>query len=164
MNWAEYLGLAELCLIILGLVYAFRQFSLAKRNREFRQSHTLLTSFHSPEYARGLALVSGLSIDNNIQKFSELSLDERSSLVYLMNMFESFGAMVFYNQIKIELVEEYFCGTVLASWDRLEPWIQQERDTFSVYHYEWFEWLVLKLQAREGQRMTPAHRRSSLAQ
>jgi hypothetical protein len=56
--------------------------------------------------------------------------------------------MVFERVIRLDVLDRLLGGFVRALWSRLSPWIEDERARTGVPNLgEWFEWLVLQMQA-----------------
>nr|MDQ3309816.1 DUF4760 domain-containing protein [Gemmatimonadota bacterium] len=73
--------------------------------------------------------------------------------------FESLGILVHRGEVNLDLVDEFFGGMVILSWDRLGPYIVAIRQrTGNPQTLEWFQWLAERLQEhREKPGTAPAY-------
>ena len=129
----------------------------ARRNRE--STLELVHSYQTPEFAEALLqmvyLPDGLSMDE-----LEQHLGAKFKLVaILMTTWESLGLLVYRREVDFRLVEDFFSGPIVISWQKLQPLVSElrKRDQRNTY-FEWFQWLAERLIITESEiEPTPAH-------
>jgi hypothetical protein len=64
--------------------------------------------------------------------------------IYLVSItWETLGILVFHREVTLDLVDDFFSGPILVSWQKLKIYSEEcrhtlKRETFN----EWFQWLA----------------------
>ena len=141
--------------IVVSVVFAWIQIQGMKKQR-IREGELLLArSFQTPEFMKAMGIVMHLP-DGLSKKEVEEKCGEKIELVLLwLGTWESLGILVFRHEISIDLIDDFFSGPVIISWNKLKRYAEEDRkelqrDTM----HEWFQWLAERMMERESK--TPA--------
>lgn len=70
---------------------------------------------------------------------------QRSAL-HAVLIFETLGVMVYERVLRLEVLDRMFGGFIRSIWQKLQPWVQDERRRTGIQnHAEWLEWLADQL-------------------
>lgn len=75
------------------------------------------------------------------------------TLIYLQSLlgtWESLGILVFHGEVEMRLVDDFYSGPIVHSWEKLRVFVKDvrrrtDRDT----RWEWFQWLAERMIERE---------------
>jgi hypothetical protein len=83
----------------------------------------------------------------------------------LLGTWESLGILVFRGAVSLDLVDDFYSGSLVHSWRKLQRLVHDVRvETGRETRSEWFQWLAARMMQRET--LTPpvpahiAHRQS----
>ena len=85
------------------------------------------------------------------EKIREVLGPDGEDSVYLVSLtWESIGILLFRRELTLDLVDDFFSGPILLSWQKLKTYSEEfreklNRDTGS----EWFHWLAERMMERE---------------
>lgn len=111
----------------------------------------LVRSFQSPAFTSALRRVLSLPDGADTQKIREVLGPDGEHAVYLVSLtWESLGVLVFRREVTLDLVDDFFSGPMVLSWQKLkiysEKWRRRlNRETGN----EWFHWLAERMMERE---------------
>src|SRR6266576_1949106 len=123
--------------VTAGVIFAAVQITQYRQRRHRDAMLELVRSFQSPAFTSALRHV--------------LSLPDGEDAVYLVSLtWESLGILLFRREVTLDLIDDFFSGPIVLSWQKLkvysEEWrIAQKRETYS----EWFHWLAERMMERE---------------
>lgn len=143
--------IVEAFAVMVGVGFAIIQVKQYKLNKRREAALVLLHSFQTPSFAKALNLVYKLP-DGLSRKQIEEQLGDDFHLVYaLMTTWESLGILVYRGEIDLDMIDDFFSGPIIISWNKLRAHIIEERsllgrDTIE----EWFQWLMERLLERES--------------
>lgn len=143
--------IVETFAVVVGVGFAIIQIKQYKLNKRREAALVLLHSFQTPSFAKALNLVYKLP-DGLSKKQIEDQLGDDFHLVYaLMTTWESLGILVFRGEIDLDMIDDFFSGPLIISWNKLKGHIIEERsllgrDTIE----EWFQWLMERLLEQES--------------
>jgi hypothetical protein len=159
MSLSDLVNTITLVTLIAGMVFALIQLRQYREARQREAALEFLRSFQSLQMTTALRLVfdlpSGLSGEE-----IERALADHMDLIYsLVTTWESIAILVFRNEVELELVDDFFSGPLLVSWEKLEPLVHRMRATTGRETIsEWFQWLVERMMEREAAvAPVPAH-------
>jgi hypothetical protein len=71
--------------------------------------------------------------------------------VYLVSLtWESLGVLVYRRQVTLDLVDDFFSGPLVISWQKLKVYSEEWRRTLNrETGNEWFHWLAERMLERE---------------
>ena len=136
--------------VIAGVVFAGLEIRHMNKAREHANMMALISSFTSPEFNQALLLVfempEGLS-----KKEVEKHLGEDVKGIYtILSTIESFGVLLYRGEVTIDILDDFFSGPIVLTWQKLNRYIEElrlenNRDTIS----EWVQWLAEQMMLRE---------------
>jgi hypothetical protein len=144
----KYLSLiahyATLGTVVVGVVFGILTTRHAHRVRALNAAVELVHSIQTPEFTRAIELI--LELPENSRPAHVLADRTIILAAYMVShVFESLGVLVFYHLLPLHLVDHLVGGYVRASWQRLEPYITERRQTLGASFAEWFQWLVERM-------------------
>jgi hypothetical protein len=141
-SYAEILGVLSL---VGGIIFAFIQIRQFQRQRQELAALDMLRSWQTPDFARSLRMIISLPdrIDAAALQEQGESLDDKAFIVG--GFFESAGVMVYRGLVSLDVADDLMGGVVRVAWTKLELWVRSVREAGNPRAYEWWEWLVLKL-------------------
>jgi hypothetical protein len=150
MTFANIFDAVSTLTLLVGVVFGLIQLRQFRHAREREGALEFLRSFQSPQMTAALRRVfelpSGLSGEE-----IEAALANDMDLVYgLITTWESIGILVFRNQARLDLVDDFFSGPIRLSWQKLHPLVTRMRAlTGRATISEWFQWLADRMAERE---------------
>jgi hypothetical protein len=148
--YAEILGVLSL---VGGITFAFIQIRQFQKQRQELAALDMLRSWQTPEFAKALRLIMSLPdrIDTeSIQEHGE-TLDDLAFIVG--GFFESAGVMVYRRLVALDVADDLMGGVLRIAWVKLEVWVTNVRAAGNPRAFEWWEWLVYRL--NENSSITP---------
>ena len=137
--------------VTAGVIFAAAQISYYRQRRRREAMLELVRSFQSPAFTSALRRVLSLPDGADAQKIREVLGPDGEDAVYLVSLtWESLGVLVFRREVTLDLVDDFFSGPILLSWQKLQVYSEEwrralNRDTGS----EWFHWLAERMTERE---------------
>jgi len=159
VDLGELAEVVQAIAVVVAFGFAWAEIRRFRARKERESTLELVHSYQTPEFADALlqmvSLPDGLSMDE-----LEQHLGAKIKLVaILMTTWESLGLLVYRREVDIKLVEDFFSGPIIISWQKLQPLVAElrqkdQRDTY----FEWFQWLAEQLINTESEiEPTPAH-------
>jgi hypothetical protein len=136
--------------VLVGLGFAVTEVK-RYRERQSRESALMLVhSFQTPEFAQALMLMVDLAEGLSRQELRERLGPDMKFVALLMTTWESLGILINRGEIDIRLVDDFFGGPILVSWQKLNGLVLElrARDNRETY-FEWFQWLAERMLERE---------------
>jgi hypothetical protein len=137
--------------VTAGVIFAAAQISYYRQRRQREAMLELVRSFQSPAFTSALRRVLSLPDRADTQKIREVLGPDGEDAVYLVSLtWESLGVLVFRREVTLDLVDDFFSGPIVLSWQKLkiysEEWRRRlNRETGN----EWFHWLAERMIERE---------------
>ena len=141
--------------VTAGVIFAAAQIRYYRQRRRREAMLELVRSFQSPAFTSALRRVLSLPDGADAEKIREVLGPDGEDAVYLVSLtWESIGVLLFRRELTLDLVDDFFSGPILLSWQKLrvygEEWRRElNRETGS----EWFQWLAERMMERE--RLSP---------
>jgi len=151
MDLSTIANLINAIAVTAGVIFAASQISYYRQRRRREAMLELVRSFQSPAFTSALRRVLSLPDGADTQKIREVLGPDGEDAVYLVSLtWESLGVLVFRREVTVDLVDDFFSGPILLSWQKLRVYSEEwrralNRDTFS----EWFHWLAERMMERE---------------
>ena len=80
--------------------------------------------------------------------------NDQVDVTALLATWESLGILVFNHEIPLQMVDDFYSGTLAQSWRKLQPYVKELREaTARPTRWEWFQWLAERME--EGESDTP---------
>ena len=155
MDLSTIANLINAIAVTAGVIFAAVQIRDYRRQRHRDSMSGLVRSFQTPSFAHSLRRVS--SLPDNVAREqipALLGSDGEDHIYALLTSWEALGILLYRKEVSIDLVDDFFSGPILLSWQKLRVYSEEwrralNRDTFS----EWFHWLAERMMERE--RLSP---------
>jgi len=159
MNVSTVAELVSTVAVVTGLIFAAVQLRQFRIRQEREAAQQLVRSFQTTDFA--WAMVRVFEMPGGLSKVQiEEHLGDDLRIVYaLITTWESIGVLVYRNQLSLDVVDDFFSGPILVSWDKLRPLMEGQRDLLNRETIgEWFQWLAERMRDRESLHPpVPAH-------
>lgn len=140
--------------VVIGIIQ-LREF---QRQRRETAAVELVHSFRTAEFNRALRLMWSLPDDLPPEALRQRGPEVEDAAVLVGTTIESVGVLVYRRIVPIEILDELMGDAIVAFWGKLSPWVlEMRREQRRESVYEWFQWLVDQLKARERRTTEGAH-------
>ncbi len=155
MDLSTLANLINAFAVTAGVIFAAAQISYYRQRKRREAMLELVRSFQSPTFTSALRRVLSLPDGAVTQKIREVLGPDGEDMVYLVSLtWESLGVLVFRREVTLNLVEDFFSGPILLSWQKLNVYSEEWRRTLRrETGNEWFHWLAERMMERE--RLSP---------
>ncbi len=141
------LNLLQTAAIVAGLIFGLRELGELRKSRELASTLTLVDLVQNDALNTGIWRLVALPANLPEAEFNRQLGDDLDEVWSFAMTFESLGILVHRGEVNLDLVDEFFGGMVILSWDRLGPYIVAIRQrTGNPQTLEWFQWLAERLQ------------------
>ena len=147
--------------VTAGVIFAAAQIRDYRQRRQREAMLELVRSFQSPAFTSALRRVLSLPDGADTQKIREVLGPDGEDAVYLVSLtWESLGVLVFHREVTLDLVDDFFSGPIVLSWQKLNVYSEEWRRTLNrETGNEWFHWLAERMMERE--KLSPPVRRAA---
>ena len=151
MDISTLANLINAIAVTAGVIFAAAQIRQYRQRRQRDAMLELVRSFQSPAFTAALRRVLSLPDRADAAKIREVLGPDGEDAVYLVSLtWESLGVLVFRRQITLDLVDDFFSGPLVISWQKLEVYSEEWRRTLNrETGNEWFHWLAERMLERE---------------
>jgi len=152
MDISTLANLINAIAVTAGVIFAATQIRDYRRQRKRDSMLSLVRSFQSPAFAKGLRRLIELPDNASSDQIREiLGTEGEDLIVHVTATWETIGVLLFHGELTIDIIDDFFSGPILISWRKLLPYTtdirqQYQRDTWS----EWFQWLAERMMERES--------------
>jgi len=151
MNISLILQLVSTVIMIIGIGFGIQNIRQYQASRKRESAITMLNSFQTSEFVRGLLHIFDLPEGVRKSEFDQLPVDQFLAIYMVIGTWERLGILVFRREIGLDLVDDAYSGPIIQSWQKLEGYVQDfrafvQRDTA----FEWFQWLAERMMDRES--------------
>ena len=164
MNLESFANLAEVISLVVvtgSIIFAIKQLQHYRMQREAKAAIELTHLLQNPEFIRALCKLLSCNLAQSQKKLDEHDVIYEESAMFISLTIESIGLMVHRRMVPINMVWELMGGLLVVSWQRLEPWVLQQRKLQASGKFsEWGQWLIEQmLKFENGNHYTPAYKR-----
>ena len=151
MDLSTLANLINAFAVTAALIFAAAQIGYYRQRRRRDAMLELVRSFQSPAFTSALRRVLSLPDGADTQKIREVLGPDGEDAVYLVSLtWESIGLLLFRRELTLEMVDDFFSGPIVISWQKLKIYSEEcrrtlKRETFN----EWFHWLAERMMERE---------------
>jgi hypothetical protein len=151
MDISTLANLINAIAVTAGVIFAAAQIRQYRQRRQRDAMLELVRSFQSPAFTAALRRVLSLPDGADAAKIRQVLGPDGEDAVYLVSLtWESLGVLVFRRQITLDLVDDFFSGPLVISWQKLEVYSEEWRRTLNrETGNEWFHWLAERMLERE---------------
>jgi hypothetical protein len=151
MNFSTAANLINAIAVAAGVVFAGVQIRQYRQRRRRDAMLELVRSFQSPAFTSALRRVLSLPDGADVNKIREVLGPDGEDAVYLVSLtWESLGVLVFRREVTLDLVDDFFSGPILLSWQKLRVYAEEWRRALNrSTGSEWFHWLAERMMERE---------------
>ncbi len=152
-------NLAQAAAVMVAVAFGIYQVRQLGKQRRRDAAFTLMSSLQTRPIVEGLALLDTIPEGLSGAELRERLGDGIHDLNGLLATWESLGILVFHGEVGLDLVDDFFSGSIVHSWRKLGPFVEGlrteiRRDT----RWEWFQWLAERMIERESNAApVPAH-------
>jgi len=159
MDLGTFAELTSAGAVVIGLLFAAVQLRQFRRTQEREAGLALLRSYQTRSLAKALLIVFDLPVGLSKAEVESRVGAEIATLYALMTTWESLGILVQRGQVDLAMVDDFFSGPIMLSWQRLQPYVEEQRDELQRDTiWEWFQWLAERMLERESATPpVPAH-------
>src|SRR5438270_9484582 len=121
MDISTLANLINAIAVTAGVMFAAAQIRQYRQRRQRDSMLELVRSFQSPAFTSALRRVLSLPDGADARKIREVLGPDGEDAVYLVSLtWESLGVLVFRREITLDLVDDFFSGPILLSWQKLK--------------------------------------------
>ena len=144
--------------VVAAIIFGLIQVKQFKRQRQDIATVELVRSFQTSDFTVAFRLLHSLPEDISASEFAAKGTEYIDAAWSLGFAYETTGVLVFKEVIPIAAVEDLIGGIGITLWKRLSPWVHMIRKEQSQEHiFEWFQWLVERMEERECNDKEPAN-------
>ncbi len=141
-NLVEIFGITSL---VGGLAFAMIQVVDFRRQRKEIAAIEMMKSWQTAEFASALRTVAQLP-DHMAPEAMRKDGEDLENLAFIVGVyFESVGVMVYREIVPLDVIDDLMGGASRVVWRKLDRWVEDWRSNYNPRAYEWFEWLVERL-------------------
>jgi hypothetical protein len=151
MDISTLANLINAVAVTAGVIFAAAQIRQYRQRRQRDAMLELVRSFQSPAFTAALRRVLSLPDGADAAKIREVLGPDGEDAVYLVSLtWESLGVLVFRRQVTLDLVDDFFSGPLVISWQKLKVYSEEWRRTLNrETGNEWFHRLAERMLERE---------------
>ena len=151
MDISTLANLINAIAVTAGVIFAAVQIRQYRQRRQRDAMLELVRSFQSPAFTAAYRRVLSLPDGADAAKIREVLGPDGEDAVYLVSLtWESLGVLVYRRQVTLDLVDDFFSGPLVISWQKLEVYSEEWRRTLNrETGNEWLHWLAERMLERE---------------
>ena len=155
-NIVEILGVVA---ILTAVVSALVQLRLHRRDQRNLAILELARSFEDREFTDAYLKLSALEDNISGNRLAALGPDYESAALCVGMKYETVGLLIYKGVVPVDALEDLVGDAALTLWRKLNRWVFELREKRRHPRaLEWFEWLVVQLEARPNVGRAPAAR------
>ncbi len=160
MDLSTFANLVNAVAVTAGVIFAAVQIRHYRQQQRREAMLELVRSFQNPSITRAVRRVNSLPDGADRQAIRNLLGADGEDDVFLLALtLESLGILVFRRELTLDLVDDFFSGTIAICWRKLRVFVEEDRaSTGRETVWEWFQWLAERMIEREKKTPpVPAH-------
>lgn len=135
MDISTFANLINAFALTVGVIFAAAQISHYRQRRRRDVMLELVRSFQSPAFTSALRRVLSLPDGADAKKIREVLGPDGEDAVYLVSLtWESIGVLLFRRELTLDLVDDFFSGPILLSWQKLRVYAEEWRRALKSRH------------------------------
>ena len=159
MDITGFAEVVQALAVLVGFGFAWNELRRYRARKERESTLALVDSYQTPEFAQALLMLVDLPEQATKSDLEATLGDDMKFVALLMTTWESLGLLVFRGEVSMRLVDDFFAGPIVISWQKLRPLVEElrQRDGRETY-FEWFQWLAERVSEQERAALPiPAH-------
>jgi hypothetical protein len=129
---------------IIGILYVSRSLRQSERSLRFNACFQTMEMLEKTRDARHL-LENKVTVASSDKNLSNLTPAEKERLDELVKSYDKLALLVKYGTVPLEFVLDYYSRGIVVTWNRLHPWIEEERiKRHQPGHMKLFELLAIE--------------------
>lgn len=142
--------LAQSVAVVFAVIFGVIQFKQTKTQKRREAMFTLVQSLQTKDMLNALMVLYSLP-----EGLSKTEIEEKlgNNFLYiqqLLGTWESLGIMLYHDEVSLDIVDEFYSGNIVQSWQKLNRLVEDVRkETARNTRWEWFQWLSERMLERE---------------
>jgi len=151
MDLPTIANFADAFAVIVAVVFGMVQLRQPNAQRRREAAFALMHSIQSPQMLRGILIIDRLQGAPAKAGIDALPENDQVDGTALLATWESLGILVLHHEIRLQMVDDFYSGTLQQSWRKLQRYAEELREaTARPTRWEWFQWLAERMQERES--------------
>jgi len=151
MDASTLATIAQAIAVIVAVVFGIYQVRSLAAARRREVAFALMQSLQTPQMLRGILLLDRMPDGLSLTDINRLPEAQAEALVGLLGVWESLGILVCQREVSIDVVDDFYSGTIRQSWRKLGRYVEElRRETGRDTRWEWFQWLAERMAEREA--------------
>lgn len=141
-----------------GIALGIAQLREFQRQRRAAAAVEIVQSFRNVEFNKALRVVWAIPDGETASTLRARGTDCEEAAILVSTTIEVVGVLIYRRVVPLEIVDDLMGDAIVGFWPKLRDWVEamrREQGRESVY--EWFQWLVERLETRERRRERGAH-------
>ena len=144
-NIVEILGILA---ILIAAIFGLAQFRQRRRDQRNLAILEIARSFEDREFTDAYLKLSSLEDNISTEALNELGDHYVSDALRVGMKYETVGLLIYKGVVPLDALEDLVGDAALTLWRKLNVWVHQLREERNHPRaLEWFEWLVILLEA-----------------
>ena len=159
MDASTLANIAQAIAVVVAVIFGIHQARSLSAARRREAVFALMQSLQTPQMLRGILLLDQMPDGLTVADINALPEAQAEAVVGLLGVWESLGILVFQREVSIDVVDDFYSGTIRQSWRKLGGYVAElRRNTERETRWEWFQWLAERMAEREASAPPlPAH-------
>ena len=159
MDLVDIAEIVSAVAVLVGFGFAVSEVKRHRGRRARESALALVSAYQTPEFATAIMRLIDLPGDLTRKRLQECCESDVQLVALLMTTWESLGILTFRREVSLSLLEDFFSGPVILSWEKFGTIVKEMREESGrETYFEWFQWLAERMTEREaGSGPIPAH-------
>jgi hypothetical protein len=148
MSFELALAAIQTVAVAVGVVFGLIQLRQLRVQREVQAGIELLRPLQTPQAAHALMVIHGLPDGLKEAQLTQRLGNDFSAVIGALALFESLGPLVARGHVPIEMYADSYRGVTVLCWEKLRPYIEEQRREGWPNLFEWVQWLAERMEQR----------------
>jgi hypothetical protein len=142
--------LAQSIAVVFAVTFGMIQLRQFKAQKRREAMFTLVQSLQTKDMLNALMILDSLPEGLSKAELKEKLGDNFLYIQQLLGTWESLGILLHHNEVSLDIVDEFYSGNIVQSWQKLKRLVEDVRkETARDTRWEWFQWLSERMLERE---------------
>ena len=152
------LNLVQTAAIVTGILFGLRELAELRQSRELEATLRMVDVYQDEANSAALVRLTELPTNLPEEEFNRQVGEDLPPILSLAGMWESLGILVHRGDVSLSLVDEFFGGPIIITWEKMARYTADARKHSGPQTFEWFQWLAERLQEhRKRPETAPAY-------